>query len=137
MWGRESKQIRLEVCLGARINQIQPLINARTQKGCLVNTDQSGAYNRVSSNQRKHKTVNHGIGEFARDEDGDGFYEVHCNSCEGLWTGVRNFLRKFRGVSKKYLAQYIAIFENNFNRKNHVHNLCRAMLIPDFYLENY
>ena len=30
---------------------------------------------------------------WARDDDGDGIREVHCNTLEGLWTGLRNFLR--------------------------------------------
>jgi transposase len=46
----------------------------------------------------------------ARDEDGDGVNEVHCNTLEGIWTGLRNYLRKFRGVNKTYLAQYVAVF---------------------------
>ena len=29
-----------------------------------------------------HKTVHHGRGEYARDEDGDGFCEVHVNTME-------------------------------------------------------
>ena len=36
---------------------------------------------------------------------------------EGLWTGLRNFLRPFRGVSKKYLYQYVAMFEWGSNVK--------------------
>ena len=27
---------------------------------------------------------------------------VHCNTMGGEWTGLRNFLRPFRGVSKWY-----------------------------------
>ena len=34
-----------------------------------------------------------------------------CNRLEGIWTGLRNFLRPFRGVKKAYLHQYVAIFE--------------------------
>jgi hypothetical protein len=30
-----------------------------------------------------HKSVNHSAGEYARDEDGDGFKEVHVNTMEG------------------------------------------------------
>jgi len=37
--------------------------------------------------------VNHGAGEWARDDDGDGVREVHCDTMEGTWTGLRNFLR--------------------------------------------
>jgi len=46
-----------------------------------------------------------------RDDDGDGIREIHCNTLEGLWADVRNFLRRFKGVHKKYLAGYVAICE--------------------------
>ena len=51
-------------------------------------------------------------------DDGDGIREVHVNTMEGTWTGLRNFLRPFRGVSKWHLAGYVAIFEwaNNLKR---------------------
>jgi hypothetical protein len=34
----------------------------------------------------QHKTVCHGRGDYARDEDGDGFCEVHVNTIEGFWS---------------------------------------------------
>ncbi len=43
--------------------------------------------------------------------------EVHVNTIEGLWTGLRNFLRPFRGVNKIYLQQYLAIHEWAHNLK--------------------
>jgi len=135
LFGRQSKIIRLAVCLGARINQIQPKIEDLTTQDTHMYTDESGAYNRIEASGRKHSTVCHSAKEFARDDDGDGINEVHCNSCEGLWTGVRNFLRPFRGIHKRFLAQYIAVFENAFNFKNQTHNVIRAMIIPDFYLD--
>jgi transposase-like protein len=55
--------------------------------------------------------------EWARDDDGDGIREVHTNTAEGMWTGLRNFLRPFRGVHKKYLAGYVAVHEARINRK--------------------
>jgi len=57
--------------------------------------------------QRNHVTVCHTPGKrvWARDDDGDGIREVHVNTIEGLWTGLRNFLRPFRGVNKIYLQQ--------------------------------
>src|SRR3954466_1707996 len=36
-----------------------------------------------------HKTVCHAHGEYARDDDGDGFCEVHVNSIEGFWSLLR------------------------------------------------
>ena len=136
-FGRQSKQIRLAVCLGARINQIQPKVESQTQTGCQCYTDEAQAYNRVASSGRKHATVNHSAKEFARDDDGDGINEVHCNSCEGLWTGLRNFLRPFRGINKRYLAQYVAVFENAFNFKEQLTHIIRAMILPDYFLEIY
>ena len=35
----------------------------------------------------------YGCGEYARDEDGDGFYEVHVNTIEGFWSLLRSWLR--------------------------------------------
>lgn len=51
------------------------------------------------------------------DEDGDGFYDVYCNTTEGMWTDVPNFLHPFIGVHKKNLTGYIALFELRCNLK--------------------
>jgi len=100
-----------------------------TQKDSTVNTDEWGAYNHLSKAGRKHVTVCHTPGkrEWARDEDGDGIREVHNNTIEGLWTGLRNFLRPFRGVNKVYLQQYIAIHEWAHNLKIVGHSFLRAL----------
>lgn len=42
---------------------------------------------------------------------------MHVNTLEGIWTGLRNFLRSFRGVNKVYLEQYVIMFEWHFNLK--------------------
>jgi len=66
---------------------------------------------------RGHAAVNHNAGEGARDDDGDGIREVHCNTPEGIGTGLRNSLRPSRGVNKVYLEQYIKMFEWSYNVK--------------------
>ncbi len=48
-----------------------------------------------------HKNVHHGRGEYARDEDGDGLYEVHVNMMEGFWSLLRSWLRPHRGISQE------------------------------------
>ncbi len=85
----------------------------------MVYTDDWNGYNPLRRNQRQRgkATVNHGQGEFARDDDGDGVREVHCDTMEGIWTGMRNFLRPFRGVNKVYLEQYVIMFEWAHNLK--------------------
>jgi hypothetical protein len=72
--------------------------------------------------------VDQNRGEFARDDDGDGVREVHCNTLEGIWTGLRNFLRPFRGVNKAYLEQYIIIFEWAYNLKTVTDEFLRVLL---------
>jgi transposase len=42
---------------------------------------------------------------------------VHCNTLEGIWTGLRNFLRPFRGINKVHLEQYVIMFEWFYNFK--------------------
>ncbi len=61
------------------------------------------------------ETVGHGVREWARADDGDGWFEVHTNSKEGLWTGLRDFLRPFRSVHKRYLFEYVAVYEFHVN----------------------
>jgi hypothetical protein len=50
-------------------------------------------------------------GQFARDEDGDGFCEVHVNTPEGLWSLLRSWLRPHRGISQERLPLYLGSFE--------------------------
>jgi transposase len=46
------------------------------------------------------RRVCHGRGEYARDEDGDGFCEIHVNTMEGIWSLLRSWLRPHRGISQ-------------------------------------
>ena len=85
-----------------------------THAPAIVYTDESPSYNHII---RTHVTVEHGRHECARDADGDGIREVHCNTAEGMWTDVRNFLRPIKGVHKKYLDGYVAICEFRRNLK--------------------
>ena len=89
-------------------------VHGYTQTTAMAYTDEWRAYEQV---ERKHRTVQHSLKEWARDDDEDGIREVHVNTIEGLWTGLRNFLRSFRGVHKKYLAGYVAVCEFAINLK--------------------
>ena len=103
--GRSTGQVRLKVVKNSTRKTLEPKVLHATRPHTVVNTDEWGAYRHLSAAQRHHKTVWHTPGQrcWARDEDGDGIREVHHNTMEGIWTGLRNFLRPFRGVHKKYL----------------------------------
>jgi hypothetical protein len=78
-----------------------------------------------------HGTVCHSAGEWARDDDGDGIREVHCNTCEGAGTALGTYLRVFRGVHKAYLHLYVATYEALLNTKQLTAALIRRMCFAD------
>jgi transposase-like protein len=127
--GRESGQVRLTVMKNSRRVDIEPLVLSATKPGSTVNTDEWRAYGRIAESDRVHSTVCHSPGKrvWAFDEDGDGVREVHNNTMEGFWTGLRNFLRPFRGVTKKYLHQYLAVHELAHNLKTASNEFLRAI----------
>jgi transposase-like protein len=96
---------------------LERLVVSRTSASATVSIDEWSAYGHLAESGRGHATVCHAPGrrEWARDGDGDGVREVHNNTLEGIWTGLRNSLRPFRGVHKKYLGQYVALFQWAYN----------------------
>ena len=94
-----------------RQTTIRPVIEAAVAKGALVHTDEYGVYARLEGWGYRHKTVCHARGEYARDDDGDGFCEVHVNTAEGLWSLLRSWFRPHRGVSQEKLPGYLGFFQ--------------------------
>src|SRR3712207_5634948 len=94
-----------------RQKTIQPIIEAAVAKDTLVHTDEYKVYARLPAWGYQHKTVRHARGEYARDEDNDGFCEVHVNTMEGTWSLLRSWLRPHRGISQDKLPLYLGFFE--------------------------
>lgn len=131
--GRESGQIRMEVIEDTKQATIQPEVEKKTRETSVNYTDESSAYFRLSRDTpRKHHTVSHGKKEWARDDDGDGIREVHSNTIEGFWTGLRNYLRPFRGVHKRNLKLYVAMHQWAHNLKLINCSFLRSLLIANF-----
>ena len=104
---------------------IKPIIQATVKAGSLIYTDEYDIYHRLPEWGYAHQTVNHSAGEYARDDDGDGFCEVHVNTMEGFWSLLRSWLRPHRSISQEKLPLYLGFFE-------FVHNVrCRGKaLLP-------
>lgn len=107
----------LPMLANVRQATIQPLILSTIAPGSLVNTDEYAIYARLPAWGYEHKTVCHGRGEYARDEDSDGYCEVHVNTMEGIWSLLRSWLRPHRGISQEKLPFYLALFEFVHNAK--------------------
>lgn len=90
---------------------IKPHLTTHIVPGSEVHTDELSVYFRLKRWGYQHKTINHSRGEYARDDDGDGVYEVHVNTMEGVWSLLRSWLRPHRGISQKFLPDYVAFFE--------------------------
>ena len=104
-------QVVINLLDNVKQKTIEPFIKDTLESGSLVYTDEYSIYARLERWGYTHKSVNHGRGEFARDEDGDGFCEVHVNTMEGFWSLLRSWLRPHRGISQEKLPLYLGFFE--------------------------
>ena len=107
---------------------IAPLITRTIIAGTLIYTDEYNIYARLTEWGYEHKTVCHSTGEYARDEDGDGFCEVHVNTIEGFWSLLRSWFRPHRGISQERLPLYLGFFEFVHNTRKRGKALLSSLL---------
>jgi len=79
---------------------IKPLIQATIASGTLVYTDEYDIYSRLEEWGYDHESICHSADEYARDDDGDGFCEVHINTMEGFVRSVDRKRNIFSGRSQ-------------------------------------
>jgi transposase len=111
-----------------RQKTIEPIITGAVAPGTLIHTDEYGIYARLERWGHGHKTVCHGRGEYARDEDGDGFCEVHVNTIEGFWSLRGSWLRPHRGISQEKLPDYLGFFQFVHNARRRGKALLTALI---------
>jgi transposase-like protein len=104
-------QVLLKLLHNVQQKTIQPVIEKYISKNTLIYTDEYTVYTRLTAWGYEHKTVCHARAEYARDDDGDGFCEVHVNTLEGFWSLLRSWLRPHRGISQQHLPLYLGFFE--------------------------
>jgi hypothetical protein len=109
--------VSLEVLENVRTATIKPIMAAKVKAGAQFFTDVYSLYHFTEADY-DHRTVNHGAGEYAR-RDLDGTC-VHCNTMEGLWSGLRNFLDHCKGISQRFLHLCVARYECLHNH-GHLH----------------
>ena len=108
--------VHFEVTKNVQTASVQPIIEQTIASNTTIYTDEYNIYNFLDrSNHYTHVTVCHSKG---LDLDGDGKYETHSNTQEGIWSLLRPWLRPYRGINKMYLPLYVASCEFFYNRKN-------------------
>ena len=108
---QRSGEVMIRMLENVKQITIGPLIRSAITEGSVVYTDEYDIYSRLEEWGYEHRTVCHAEGEYARDDDGDGFCEVHVNTLEGFWSLLRSWLRPHRGVSQEKLPLYLGFFE--------------------------
>lgn len=111
-----------------RQTTIQPLMAQFIAPGTRVYTDEYDIYHRLPEWGFDHRTVCHSRGEYTRDEDDDGFHEVHVNTAEGCWSLLRSWLRPHRGISQEKLPLYLGFFQFVHNVRRRGKGLLRPLL---------
>ena len=121
-------QVVLRMLENVQQATIQPLIEKFIKPGTLVNTDEYSIYARLTEWGYEHKSVCHAVGEYARDEDGDGCHEVHVNTIEGFWSLLRSWQRPHRGISQERLPDYVGFFQFVHNVRRRGNSLLRSLV---------
>jgi transposase-like protein len=121
-------QVVLRMLANVQQRTIEPVITGAVAQGTLVHTDEYGIYARLEDWGYQHQTVCHARGEYARDEDGDGFCEVHVNTIEGFWSLLRSWLRPHRGISQDKLPLYLGFFQLVHNARRRGRALLGALV---------
>jgi transposase len=96
-------EIVIRMMENVRQKTIGPLVKRTITPGSVIYTDEYDIYARLPEWGYTHRTVCHAAGAFARDDDGDGFFEAHVNTVEGFWSLLRSWLRPHRGSSQERL----------------------------------
>lgn len=125
---QRSGQVVIKMLPNVQQKTIEPLLKETIEDGSQIYTDEYNIYSKLQKWGYGHKTVNHSIGEYARDEDGDGKSEVHINTIEGFWSLLRSWLRPHRGISQEKLPIYLSFFEFVHNAKKRGRALLSSLL---------
>lgn len=90
---------------------IEPVIKDTSVPGTRVYTDAYSIDARLQSWGYGHQSGNHGRGELAHADDGDGLCEVHVNTMEGFGSLLRRWLCPHRGIAQEKLPVSLGCFE--------------------------
>ncbi len=121
-------EVVLQMLANVQQVTIGPLIRQTIAAGTVVYTDEYDIYHRLPEWGYEHHSVCHSQGEYARDDDGDGFHEVHVNTIEGFWSLLRSWLRPHRGISQENLPLYLGFFEFVHNVRRRGKALLRSLV---------
>jgi transposase-like protein len=121
-------EVVIRMLVNVQQSTIEPVLRTTIEPGTQLYTDEYDIYARLPEWGYPHRTVCHSQGEYARDDDGDGFHEVHVNTIEGFWSLLRSWLRPHRGISQEKLPLYLGFFQFIHNARQRGKGLLKPLL---------
>jgi len=102
---------RAKPVAGTGATTLQPKIRAAIAPGSTIHTDEHGGYTGLGYDYT-HETINHGAGEYVRDD-------VSTNSIESVWAVLKRGLHGvYHHASPKHLHRYVDEFTFRLNDGN-------------------
>jgi transposase-like protein len=90
MAGRDSGRLRAPVVKRTDRATPEAFVSGSARPGAMIYSDELSSYAHLKELGLGHATACHVAHEWARDDDGDGIREVHDDTLEGIWTGLRS-----------------------------------------------
>ena len=105
---RETNQVQAQVVEATDKETLQEFAVENTTPDTVVYTDESRSYTGL---RRPHATVNHGTGEYVRDQ-------AHTNGLESFWSMMkRGYIGTYHQMSPKHLHRYVNEFSGRHNMR--------------------
>ena len=106
---RPTRQVAARVVDNTDKTTLQGFVNEHTAEGATLFTDEANAYKGI---ERPHEAVNHGVGEYVRDQ-------AHTNGMESFWAPMkRGYVGIYHKMSPKYLQRYVDEFQHRHNNRS-------------------
>src|SRR6266571_4913067 len=121
-------QVVINPLANVKQKTIEPLIKDTIMPGTLLYTDEYSMYARLHVWGYDHKSVHHGRGAYAREEEGDGLCEGHVNTMEGGWSLLWNWLCPRRGIAQEKRPLSLGFFACVHHARNRGKALLPALM---------
>ena len=93
-------------------NTLQRAVHNHVEVGSTLHTDEHGAYVGLDGLFYTHESINHGSGEYVRDD-------VHTNGIESVWAVMKRGIHGvYHHASPKHLDRYVSEFTFRLNDGN-------------------
>ncbi len=106
---RVDKKVKAKVTETVKSDELHKMIKETVTDGSTVYTDENRGYSGLNKKGYKHKTVNHGVGEYIKEQ-------AHTNGIESFWSMLkRGFIGVYHKMSRKHLQRYINEYVGRHN----------------------